>query len=243
MRGLLYGLTKAELEALKQHHQLLSGIILSEKQRQRYRQSDLNSYQPACLELSHVEYSRCDRCMARKFDHQKWTEAREAFKPGKVSVLLVSEAPANRNERGEYPYFYFTDQRPTASSLYMNTMRAVFREGQDYSDKGFWLGKFQKHGYYLLGAAMCPVDKMGIKDKERNETVRSCAETNLLPEVKQLSPTAILLIKKNVFEIVRPILARSGFNVLNDEVVPFPGSGQQREFRRRAGKLLASVGR
>lgn len=179
-----------------------------------------------------MEYRRCENCRLRGLDFQNYTRARECFKPKETSLLFVAEAPANRNWRDEWPYFYFANQRPRASSLYCNTMATIFKgEFNSNMGKEDYLRKFCSLGYYLLDAAKCPVDKMDLTDEEKCLTIESCAEANLLPEIYEMKPKAILLIKKSVFSVLRTVLADHGLPVLNDALLPFPGSGQQARYR------------
>lgn len=89
-----------------------------------------------------IEYERCEYYRLRDFNLIDYKNARERFGPDAVSVLFVAESPANLNKKHEYPYFYFIDQRPAASSLYMNTMRAVFGDDPE------WIPRldFDQHG-------------------------------------------------------------------------------------------------
>src|SRR2546428_5402521 len=188
-----------------------------------------------------MEYKRCEYCHLRDFNLIDYKNARERFRPDVVSVLFVAESPANLNKKHEYPYFYFIGQRPAASSLYMNTMRAVFGDDLDYTDdKERHLKAFCAKGYFLLDAAKCPVDKMNLAEEARNSIILSCARTNLLTDIRELRPESILLIKKNVFEVLYTTLRNEGFEVLNDSPIPFPGTGHQAEYRVKVRNYLTA---
>lgn len=194
-----------------------------------------------------MEHKRCDNCLLPDFDFEAVTAAREEFNPKRlgesVKVLFVAEAIANSGRWDEYPYFYFKKQRPTISSLYMQTMQAVFGDGVDYGacEKENYLEQFQSLGYYLLDAARCPVDKLRLSKPKRNTVIKNCAETHLIPEIRELKPASTILIKKNVFETLQPLLVKEGVNILNKSPIPFPGSGRQAEYRRRIRECLRLV--
>lgn len=56
-----------------------------------------------------------------------------------------------------------------------------------------------------------------------------------------LTPEGVLLVKRNVFELLNSPMRDAGLRVLHDDFIPFPGSGQQRRFRERFAQAISSL--
>lgn len=180
--------------------------------------------------------------MERSYDVERAWRARIRYLPEKVKVLFVAESPPNKGVDGEYRYFYFEGLPTGREFLYKETMKAIF--GSEFSpdlEKSVFLKRFCQAGLFLLDAARCPVDKKYAR-RQRNSAIVSCAQTHLLPEIEELKPESLLLIKKNVFEILSPIFKQKGFKVLNKLPIPYPNYGHQEAFRRSLRESLAGTG-
>ncbi len=66
--------------------------------------------------------------------------------------------------------------------------------------------------------------------KERHEALQENV-TATTQQAVELTPDGVILIKRNVFELLNQPLRDAGLSVLHDEFIPFPGSGQPRRFR------------
>lgn len=55
---------------------------------------------------------------------------------------------------------------------------------------------------------------------------------NLLRDVAELKPDALLIIKSNVYELLNSQLRELSYRILNEGQIPFPNMGHQTEFRR-----------
>jgi len=61
-------------------------------------------------------------------------------------------------------------------------------------------------------------------------------------EVYDTIATQIALISSPVFSICANALRQEGFRVLNNQMIDFPGSGRQREFRNKLSATLRRIG-
>jgi len=162
--------------------------------------------------------------------------AREKYNPKRkglpIQVLWIAESPP---AGGGYFYFERTSGR---NHLFRETMKALCWWDENVPmraglDKRPYLRKFQQNGYFLIDLSPTPVNNIRTKDK-RNDVLRSNVG-RILQEIEQLDPKRMLIVKKNVFEILNPAIRASGFGrrLLNREFIPFPSYGWQAEYRRR----------
>ncbi len=170
--------------------------------------------------------------MPEKLDYKA---AREKYRPSKIETLWIAESPPASGG-----YFYFekaTGKNPV--NLFSETMKALGWWTPDSRmhagfDKSHYLRRFQENGHFLIDATDIPVNH--LKAAARNAALRENM-TILQAEVETLQPKKILLIKKNVHDILYPVL-KSDYNVLNGNYIPFPASSQQPKFRRLVRKYL-----
>jgi hypothetical protein len=64
----------------------------------------------------------------------------------------------------------------------------------------------------------------------RVRKIKECAD-ELISEIRQIKPMSIILLKFAVYDALFRELKRAGLPVA-DSRLPFPGSGQQKEFHR-----------
>jgi hypothetical protein len=81
-----------------------------------------------------------------------------------------------------------------------------------------------------------------VTKEQRQERIRK-ALPRLIERVKGLAEpqTKIILIKSNVFNIAATPLKEAGLTVLNTELVDYPGRFNQRSYREKLAKLVAST--
>ena len=75
---------------------------------------------------------------------------------------------------------------------------------------------------------------------EREAALRRNIETTVAL-ASSLRPEGIVLVKRNVFELLSAPMRHAGLPVLHDDFIPFPGSGQQRRFRERFAQASSSL--
>jgi hypothetical protein len=180
-----------------------------------------------------------------KYNKEKYEAAADKYKPAKIKYLLIAESPPytlTKNE--EIRYFYF-DKITDGDTLLRNTIESIFSEKYDNSKKGFWLKKLKNEGFFLIDAVEYPIDQFKKDTKKRNRHVR-INFNNLIEKIEKLKEerfidknTKIILIKKNIFEILGEKLKEKGFNVLNDKLLPFPSKyGNPKRYQEELKELL-----
>jgi hypothetical protein len=154
------------------------------------------------------------------------SEAARKYRPAKVKLLLVAEAPPTALDR----YFYFEDVTEQ-DSLFRYIAREITGVKPTRENKAELLGKLQDQGVFLIDLKPDPADG----------TPLSSYVDDLVERCEELKPEKIILIKATVYDAVYDALASAGLPVV-DERIPFPGSGQQRNFEKAFRRALANEG-
>jgi hypothetical protein len=171
-----------------------------------------------------------------QFLKDRYTRARNKFKPPQIKTLLVAEAPPCSLDR----YFYFEDV-PTQDSLFLEVMGVLYPDqkvrylvsGRDPDLKRELLESFKEDGYWLMDLSEIPTSLL-------NDPIGGCVPSLLKRMEKDIeSNTQIVLIKANVYDTCYEPLISNGYKVHNERI-PFPGSGQQRVFREKFLKVIRS---
>ena len=126
---------------------------------------------------------------------------------------------------------------------FKNNYQRVQKQKHKYLQKlkREYLQKFKEQGFYLIDAIDTPINDRN--QKERNKIIRE----NLKNKIKEIEgliskDTPIILIKKNVFEIFYDELKGRGFNVVNDQPIPFPVPWHKKTFKERFKECLENIG-
>lgn len=156
---------------------------------------------------------------------QRRAEAARRFKPERVKLLIVAEAPPSAPDR----YFYF-EHVPTQDSLFRYVTKGLF--GVQLSrDKRPLLRRLRESGVFLVDLKLDPVDGSRL----------SANVPALIERCTELTPEQIILIKATVYDAAYGPMKQAGLPVMNARV-PFPGSGQQRNFEEAFAAALAQLG-
>lgn len=162
---------------------------------------------------------------------EEWGELRKEaatrFKPETVRLLLVAEAPPSALER----YFYFPAVQEH-DSLFRYVVRLVLGDEPTRSGKFQHLDALRDAGVFLIDLCESP-----IRSKAE---LRDCV-AGLVTRVGAIAPEHVILIKSTVFDVAYWPLRKAGFQV-SEQKVPFPGSGQQRNFEVVMQYALDSIG-
>lgn len=168
-------------------------------------------------------------------------QAREKYKPRHIKVLFITEAPptAERNQ-----YFYFEGVR-RGDSLFLEMMKVLFPEEVKVfetvrslrAEKSYFLERMQEEGYFLMSAVDTP-----LPDKTAHARMKLYRENlpELIKSILEVAKpnTPVILISAVVFRAIGRELKASGFHVIHQELIEFPNSGQQANFRRKLKPLL-----
>lgn len=157
--------------------------------------------------------------------------AREKYRPESIKLMFIAEAPPCTEGR----FFYF-ENVSKGDSLFLHVIRAVF------PDLDFWetkeirakkeelLYRFRDAGYFLEDSTHIPIPK-GTRSRGK-ESILIESQAGLLTNIKPYKANSkIVLLSATVFRTNYEFLINNGFTVINDFIIPFPGSGQQTKFK------------
>lgn len=174
-----------------------------------------------------------------------YEEIRQNYKPKHITVLLVAESPPPASDIQSSRHFYRSDKVRHDDRLFTNTIKALYAEAADMTEaelqpnKEAWLRRLQKDGVYMI-EALDTSQQHEVTKQSRQSKIRE-ALPRLIQRVHSLATpqTGIVLIKSNVFDVAAAPLKEAGFNVLNTELVDYPGQYNQRAYREKLAKLIA----
>lgn len=166
---------------------------------------------------------------------QKVYDAREKYRPEKVSVLFIAEAPPCT----EGQFFYFEDV-PKHDNLFLYLIRAVFPDLDKMAVKDLrakkveLLERFKNSGSFLEDSVALAIPK-GTTASKKEKIIKENQE-DLVERIKQYKDAAVVILSSGVFKCNYEFLKKD-FTILNETPIPFPGSGQQNKFKEGIAKL------
>lgn len=164
------------------------------------------------------------------------SEAREQFRPNQVKVLFIAEAPPCAPDR----FFYFTDVRK-GDSLFLHLIREVFPDLKNETAiqlrnrKEELLYRFQEEVFYLEDSLQHPFPK-GINASQKLKFIIE-GQDRLNTRLLAFKSTKLVLLSSTVFKANYGYLSELGYTILNESAIPFPGSGQQTNFKNAFHKI------
>lgn len=175
---------------------------------------------------------------------QTYDDVRRKYRPDKIKLLLIAESPPPAPEIQSSRQFYYADRIRKDDRLFTNTIWALYPETEGKSEneleeqKEEWLRRFQADGYYMI-EALEESQQHEVTKKQRQARIHDVAP-RLIERVRELAEpgTKIVLIKSNVFEVAAEPLREAGFNVLNTELVDYPGHFNQKAYRQKLRHLV-----
>lgn len=174
-----------------------------------------------------------------------YENVRKQYQPSHIRFLLIAESPPPAPAIQSSRQFYYTDRIRKDDRLFVNTIRALYTKATDLTEeeleksKEKWLQQLKADGIYMIEAL--PESQVHeVTKKQRQERIREALPW-LLQRVKELADldTGIVLIKSNVYDIAAEPLKNAGFNVLNTELVDYPGHFNQRAYREKLAALVS----
>lgn len=169
------------------------------------------------------------------------------YKPDHIRLLFIAESQPPAADVSSSRQFYRSDRIRKNDRLFVNTIKALYPEVADQTEqqiedqKESWLRRFQSDGYYMIEA----LDESLVHEvtkPQRQDLIRKNLP-KLLEKVSELAnnDTSIILIKSNVFDVVAGPLRQAGFQVLNTQLVDYPGQFNQRAYREKLIHLINQV--
>lgn len=169
---------------------------------------------------------------------------RQQYLPKRIKFLLIAESPPPATDKPSSRHFYRSDMVRINDRLFTNTIKALYPEVADIPEpeiqksKEQWLRRFQQDGCYMIEA---------LEESQKHEVTKQQRQAKILANLPRLiervrelaePDTAIVLIKSNVYDVAAEPLRQAGFNVLNTELVDYPGRFNQRDYRKKLTKLI-----
>jgi hypothetical protein len=154
---------------------------------------------------------------------------RSRYLPKKVRLVFVLESPP-----AGHGFIYDASGR-TGEVLFRAFMK-LFDLTPTNKEEG--LRALAKQGVILTNPIYEAVNK--LSDKEANAKILGNYEA-FVEDLRSLgvtSKTPLILIKKNIFELLRSPLLADGFNVLNTSMIPFPLHYHARAFEEKCRGLI-----
>lgn len=172
-----------------------------------------------------------------------YAERRAQWMPAHIRLLLIAESAPDDGGDITSRRFFYDDALTGRDGLFREVVRALFDDPKLVSGPGGkipWLVRMKAAGIYLIDLATVPVTY--LSPPERAAALRANIQSTVTTAIA-LNPVGVVLVKRNVFELLeRPILA-TGLHLLHDEFIPFPASGQQKRFRERFTAALRRLPR
>lgn len=150
--------------------------------------------------------------------------AAETYRPKRVRLLLVAEAPPDDLER----YFYFDDVREQ-DSLFRYVAAGILGIAPTRESKSRILRALKKRGVFLIDLSEDP-----IGTREPRQFV-----DGLVDRAREIRAERIILIKVNVYDVAFAALRAEGLPVV-DERIPFPSTGNQKKFEEGFARAHAA---
>jgi hypothetical protein len=154
------------------------------------------------------------------------TELRACYRPTKVGVLFVGEAPPASGT-----FFY------AGNSQVYRYLKEALSAHLDQPDD--FLAAFAARGYFLDDLVQQPVDQ--ISPKERGAVFTKNVPL-LAQRIAEYRPQMIVTILMRITPYVEAARRLAELEVPH-HAVPFPGTGQQGNFRRRMAEVLKAFPR
>ena len=162
-------------------------------------------------------------------------EARQKYKPEKIKLLFVAEAPPDSLDR-----FFYYEHVMGKDYLFIELTKALFKIEDPKvirGNKAEILKHYKNNGLYLMDLSDEPIPSV-LKDKSNDFHIDYYIRKDLkrlfmkkLAEEKAVDRknTIIILIKVSVYDYLFKELRRNGYKVC-DVRIPFPSTGNQKRF-------------
>ncbi len=164
----------------------------------------------------------------------EYLDLRHRYEPRRAKLVVIAESPPASG-------LYFFDPTGSPREPLFAALMKQLRLSPTSKEEG--LREFQRNGWVLVDATYEPVNELTPASRRDRVIDRDYAllRDDLAALMSDRS-TPLIVIKKNVCQILEPKLAHDGFNVLNrGRVIYFPASGRQKDFHRQFGAILESA--
>jgi putative transcriptional regulator len=151
-------------------------------------------------------------------------QLRKRYRPKRIRVLFVGEAPPAGGT------FFYRENSQVYRYLHESLQLHI------RGDQGF-LTAFRERGYFLDDLVAQPVDDIPLKDRE---AVFRQSVPHLAERLAQYQPEVVITILKRISGYVEEAMSLAALDVPH-YAVPFPGNGQQTNFRHEMAAILPNL--
>jgi hypothetical protein len=167
--------------------------------------------------------------------------ARIKYKPDIVRYLLIAETPP----KSDSDRFFYFENVSEQDSLFLETMKVLYpietsqlTTREIRANKSKFLLNFKHDGFYLIDSLEKPFD-VKYSPSQKVKLIEK-GQNHLLSRINSTidKNTKVILISATVFKADFQYLKRNKINVINKELIDFPGSGGQIKFRDKMTEIL-----
>lgn len=179
--------------------------------------------------------AQCDKChsLGVYFDGRRIENFNLSrnYKPNKIKVLWIVESPP----LSDPPRYFYRPELTRYDGLFREIIKVLGIPVSNPKDES--LRRFSELGHFLIDAMKCPADKQNGSLKPT--MIKNCSAI-FAREILDINPDRIIIVKADIHTAVYATVASIDMSnrVLNEQSIPFPGSGQQVRFRNAVEKLL-----
>jgi len=181
---------------------------------------------------------------------RRYADASNAYRPSRIRTLFICESPPFAADPNRPSYFFF-ENCPGTDILFATIVKAIYDIDyrKDPERKRELLNRMKQDGYWLMDAVEEPInrDASGNIGKRRREEAIQRNIPSLLQRLSEFrasgelgDETGIILIKRNVWDLVSAPLRDAGYNVLNQGKIDFPKYYRDRDTVAGVRALLKS---
>lgn len=158
---------------------------------------------------------------------------RNEYRPKDVKICFIFESPPAHGG-----YFYDPSGRVT-ELLFRSLVKTLFNKNFNTKEEG--LKYFQKEGFYLVNPIYTPVNK--VSDKTADEMILENYDTFKKDLIREgLKEVPMIIVKSNVWKLLKDRLADDGFKILNKDVmIPFPVHYHFESFKEKISNILQKL--
>ena len=156
---------------------------------------------------------------------------RQKYLPKRIKIIFLLESPPVSGD------FFYDPAGRTTEQLFSSMMKLI-----DYQlkSKADGLAEFARQHYVLADATYSPVNQIKNERKRNEKILRDLP--NLIDDLRSMigrRRVKLILVKANICRMLEEPLKAVGFKVINNGImVPFPGSGQQKNFFKAIKQIL-----
>jgi hypothetical protein len=159
-----------------------------------------------------------------------------------IEYLFIAESPPVSENDLEPRYFYndhlekYDFLFKYLASVFESLHPALFRSARSKEDR---LKCLQKLGVFLIDACDYPINQIPV-NKRNKLIVKDYALLKKRIDELVTNKTNIILIKQNIYNLLKDRLCQDGYHVINkvDKCLPFPSNGNQGKFKRELKDIL-----